>query len=159
MERSILDFYVVCERVLPYVVKMHIDESKQFILTNYASVKYGGRAKDSDHFTQYLDLKLKVKREKPERIEMYDFKDIEGQKKFKKLTSETKQFTNCFDNMQSLSQQVEMWRKTLEAHFKKSIQENQNQKAKSKAFEIQTDNFIEFKTTTCEKQDRLKSKI
>ena len=121
MEKSILDFFVVCERVLPFVVKMHIDESKQFILTNYASVKYGGRAKDSDHFTQYLDLKLKVKREKPERIEMYDFKDIEGQKKFKRLTSETEQFTNCFNNKESLSQQVEMWRKTLEAHCKNAF--------------------------------------
>ena len=132
MEKSILDFFVVCDRVLPFVVKMHIDESKQFILTNYASVKYGGRAKDSDHFTQYLDLKLKVKREKPERIEMYDFKDIEGQKKFKRLTSETEQFTNCFNNKESLSQQVEMWRKTLEAHCKKAFRKIRIRKRKVK---------------------------
>ena len=69
IEKSVLDFFVVCDRVLPFVVKMNIDESKQFILTNYASAKNGGQAKDTDHFTQYLDLNLKVDRQKPERVE------------------------------------------------------------------------------------------
>ena len=41
MESSVLDFFVVCERVLPFVVKMKIDEEKQFILTNYARAKHG----------------------------------------------------------------------------------------------------------------------
>ena len=34
-ELSILDFFVVCDRVLPFVQKMVIDESRTFILTNY----------------------------------------------------------------------------------------------------------------------------
>ena len=121
IERSVLDFFVVCERVLPFVVKMHIDESKKFILTNYASAKNGGQAKDTDHFTQYLDLNLKVEREKPERIEIYDFKNIDGQKMFKKLTTDTKQFTDCFNNMHPLSQQIKMWRKTLETFCQRAF--------------------------------------
>ena len=132
IERSVLDFFVVCDRVLPFVVKMNIDESKQFILTNYASAKNGGQAKDTDHFTQYLDLNLKVDRQKPERVEIYDFKSNDGQKKFKKLTSETKQFTDCFNNMYPLLQQVKTWRETLETFCKRSFRKIRIRKRKMK---------------------------
>ena len=39
LEESILDFFVVCSRVLPFVSKMVIDERKQYILTNYKNAK------------------------------------------------------------------------------------------------------------------------
>ena len=61
-ELSILDFFVVCDRVLPFVQKMVIDESRKFIFTNYRNVKRGGEAVDSDHLTQIMDLDLKVVR-------------------------------------------------------------------------------------------------
>ena len=59
-EKSVLDFFVVCSRVLPYITKMIIDEKKQHILTNYKNVKRGSKATDTDHFTQQLDLKLEL---------------------------------------------------------------------------------------------------
>ena len=34
-ERSVLDFFLVCSRVLPFVTKMVIDEDRKHILTNY----------------------------------------------------------------------------------------------------------------------------
>ena len=145
IERSVLDFFVVCERVLPFVVKMHIDNSRKYTLTNYASVKCGGQAKDSDHFTQYLDLNLKVESEKPKRIEMYDFKDKEGQKKFKMLTSETQQFTDCFENMQPLSEQVEKWRTTLETYCKRSFRKIRIRKNKIKPLKPKLAKLINLK--------------
>ena len=39
LEESILDFFVVCSRILPYVKKMVIDENKKSILTNYKTAK------------------------------------------------------------------------------------------------------------------------
>ena len=36
-EKSILDFFVVCSRVLGLLVKMVIDEEKQYALSNYSS--------------------------------------------------------------------------------------------------------------------------
>ena len=57
-EQSILDFFLVCSRVLPFVSKMKIDEDKNHILTNYRQVKSGGKAVDSDHLTQYMDINL-----------------------------------------------------------------------------------------------------
>ena len=57
-EVSVLDFFVVCDRVLPYVMRMKIDENKEFVLTNYARVRIDGKATDSDHNTQYMDLDM-----------------------------------------------------------------------------------------------------
>ena len=38
-EKSVIDFVVVCSRVLPYVTDMIIDEANEFITTNYTQSK------------------------------------------------------------------------------------------------------------------------
>ena len=83
IEESILDFFVVCSLVQPYVTKMVIDDKKQHILTNYRNVKNIGKATDSDHFTQFMDLELYFQKEKPAREELFNFKDGKSQKIFK----------------------------------------------------------------------------
>ena len=59
MEKSVLDFFVVCHLVLPHVTRMVVDEEKKFILTNYEQVRKGGKAADTDHATEFIDLDLK----------------------------------------------------------------------------------------------------
>ena len=54
-EESVLDFFVVCNRVLPFVKKMVIDDKKEYILTNYQAARGVGKATNTDHFTEYLD--------------------------------------------------------------------------------------------------------
>ena len=98
---------------------MVIDERKQYILTNDKTAKKGGKAIDSDHFTQYMDIGLKLISEKPERIEIFDFKDQISQKNFRKSTSETDEFTNCFLEDAPLMSQIEKWRGVLNSHCKK----------------------------------------
>ena len=56
VEKSILDFFVVCSWVLPHITKMVFDEKKKHVLTNYKEVKMGIKATDTDHFTEYLDI-------------------------------------------------------------------------------------------------------
>ena len=121
VEKSVLDFFVVCNRVLPFLTKMVIDEDKKYILTNYQAVRNGGKASDSDHNTQYIDLDLKLETVKPERIEMFNFKDKEGQIKFKQLTSETSEFSQCFQNNSPLSEQIENWRTVLKSSCRQSF--------------------------------------
>ena len=67
LEESILDFFVVCNMVLPHITKMVIDERKKYILTNYQAVRYGRKATDSDHFTEYMDLDLHIKKNQSDR--------------------------------------------------------------------------------------------
>ena len=37
-----------------------IDEENKYILTNFEQVRKGGKAVDSDHATQYMDVNLKI---------------------------------------------------------------------------------------------------
>ena len=112
-EKSILDFFVVCTRVLPFVRKMVIDEKKEYILTNYKPAKNGEKAKDSDHFTQYLDINLKIIPSKPVRKEIFNFNCKESQETFKTITSNSNDFSKCFDNNNPLLEQIDEWRQVL----------------------------------------------
>ena len=96
VQNSIIDFFVVCERVLPHVTKMIIDNNRQYTLTNYKGAKHGKKAVDSDHMMLCITINLNITPQKPQRLQLFDFKNKNGQVLFKKLTSETKQFTNCF---------------------------------------------------------------
>ena len=67
---------------------------------------------------------------------MMDFKNKEGQLLFKKKTSETKEFTDCFKNMSTLLENCERWNDTLKAYCKKSypiIRIRNNNKSTSSA--------------------------
>ena len=97
----------MCSRVLPYITKMIIDEKKQHILTNYKNVKRGFKATDTDHFTQQLDLKLELISQKPERKEIFNFKNKESQAIFKEMTSKTNEFSECFNNDQPILKQAQ----------------------------------------------------
>ena len=121
LEESVLDFFVVCNTILPFVEKMVIDEEKNHILTNYKGVKTNGRAVDSDHFTEYLDLNIEYVKETSERQEIYNFKDKRSQETFKINTSETKEFTECFNGKENLISNIENWRKVLNFHCAKAF--------------------------------------
>ena len=49
LEKSILDFFVVCNKILAFVTNMVIDEEKLNIPYNYTQVRKGGKVADSDH--------------------------------------------------------------------------------------------------------------
>ena len=104
---------MVCNRVLPFVKKMVIDEDQKYVLTNFEKVKNGGKANNSDHFTQFMDLELEIENVKPERIEIYDIKKKVYQDKFRKLTSETSDLSKCFETNAPLYAQIENWRTLL----------------------------------------------
>ena len=99
---------------------MVIDCQKKFILTNYRQVDKTGKAIDSDHFTEFMDLDIEVEAERPERLEIFNFKEEEAQVKFKSLTSETKDFTNCFEDGIPLLKQINKWRQVLKTYCSKA---------------------------------------
>ena len=59
-EESVLDFFIVCNRVLPHVKSMKIDEQKEHVLTNYSRMRTDGKVTDSDHYTQYMHLNIEM---------------------------------------------------------------------------------------------------
>ena len=121
LQESVLDFFVVCSRVLPFVTRMVIDTDRKYILTNYKPSKRGGDAVDTDHYTQYMDVNLEISHEKNERIEIFNFKDGEGQINFKNLTTKTDEFTKCFMNEKPFKEQMKEWEQLLNKFCSKSF--------------------------------------
>ena len=58
--KRVLDYYVVCQRVLVSVVEMQIDNDRKYSLTNFSKIKRGCNATDSDHLTTILKVNLNV---------------------------------------------------------------------------------------------------
>ena len=121
MEKSILDFFVVCDKILPYTSRMVIDEKRKNALTNYSSVKKIGRIIESDHNPIFLYLDLMFTKIKTERVEIFQFRNKEAQNLFKTLTSNTEEFTDCFENELTFDEQASKWRETLEHFFQKAF--------------------------------------
>ena len=132
LEESVLDFFIICHRILPFVEKMIIDDKKEHILTNYQAVRSGGKATNTDHYTEYMDVNLEFESEKPKRVELFDFENKESQLTFKRITSETEEFSNCFKGRQSLQVQVKMWQKVLKSHCHQAFNKIRIRKNKMK---------------------------
>ena len=115
------DFGVLCDRVLPYVEKMRIDESKVDTLANFSPKKQGQPAKTSDHNSIFVNFNINVRPEKIERKEVYVFHDEEAMKRFKEETTKTKKLSSCFNSNESFDKQVEKWMKTLKSFINKTF--------------------------------------
>ena len=55
---------MVCERVLPFVSSMNIDNGKKHILTNFKNTDKEGQAVHSDQFPLTMEVKLSAVPEK-----------------------------------------------------------------------------------------------
>ena len=121
IEESVLDFFIVCDLILPFVTRMVIDEEKNYVLTNYQQVRKGGKSTDTDHYTEYMDLAVEIITEKPKRTEIWNFKKKEDQEIFKKLTTDTNELSPYFENELPVLDQFENWRNTLTKYIRKAF--------------------------------------
>ena len=140
VEKSILDVFVTCQQILPFVKRMTIDENHEHALTNYSTVKNQGRVIESDHNVETLEVDLVFNNVKQERIHIYDFKNRDAQMTFKGLTSNTNEFSKCFDNNLNFEEQTTKWRNVLEDFFHKSFKKiritNKTKKKKSEIHDL-----------------------
>ena len=58
VEEAVLDFFVVNERMLPFLKNMVIDEERMFCLSNFAQIKRNKRVIETDHNGLLLELNL-----------------------------------------------------------------------------------------------------
>ena len=129
-QESVIDFFLVCDKILPLVTSMSIDEAGSRSLTKYR----GGMVK-SDH--RMLELKLDMifhKEIKHEREHVFNVRNKLCQKKFFHFTSEENMFTKCFKNSSEVIEvQFERWQrlftKALFSCFRKvRITDDENSK-------------------------------
>ena len=92
-EKSVLDFFIVCDKVRSYLNKMVVDEENQHSLTNFHPANQGRKVKVSDHNPLIMELNLMSSGRKSERLELFNFKNEECQKTCHSLTNETSRFS------------------------------------------------------------------
>ena len=85
VEESCIDYFIVCVEFYNLILSMTIDRSR--VMTKFSTKKGNKEVKESDHFLLVLegDVNWKPIENKSNRIEIYNYKDIEGLKKFKEL--------------------------------------------------------------------------
>ena len=148
-EKGILDFFLVCDKMLPLVTKMVIYEKGQNALGKYR----GGKVLKADHHMLKLELDISFHVNNDlDRKEMFNLRDKVCQKKFKLFTTNTKRFTKCFETGQTFEVQFKSWQrqfqKSLHANFRKIRVKNKDEKKKLSKI----DTCIEKKRTILKKQ-------
>ena len=104
--------------MLPFVKEMVIDQDGKHTITNF---KYGKRTSKSDHTTMWMKVNLKITQEKTEKVEILNFKDEKAQVRFKEVTTNTSEFSDCFKSNLSSKDKMINWKHILEKHCKASF--------------------------------------
>ena len=112
-EKSILDLFIVCEKALAYVNNMKVDERGELRLTNFHGRPAGKKTTYTDHNIVSLNCKFTEGQTKPNRIELFNFKDVEGQKQFTEETTNTTKFSQCFLSNSTFLEQAQKWYRTF----------------------------------------------
>ena len=100
-ERSVLDYVIVSEKLLPNVHSMHIDEDKLF--TPWRTLKKG--KKFSDHNAIILNLKITLQSSKASNSyhkDVWDFKNSSGWSKFHELTNNDEMLINIWKECETI---------------------------------------------------------
>ena len=97
VERSVLDYVIVCQRMKDFVKKMVIDEDRIHVLTKYASKKGLKKHKLSDHNILFSKFSIHVE-DKPRKVrkEIFLMKNKESQELFYEETSKSNFLTSSF---------------------------------------------------------------
>ena len=113
-----MDFVIVCDQLAAFLQRMIIDEKRTNVLTKYVTLK-GVRVKsESDHNPVFAEFNLKFSRAQPvTRHEMFDFKNVDSQKKFYELTNNCFKLRNCFDGQSDPKVATDRFFKTLNNVF------------------------------------------
>ena len=157
--KSTIDFFVVCKRVLPHVQGMIIDNDKQHRITNFFNIKKGKNTTDADHTTMWMKINMKIAPEKPDKVELINFKDTDAQKLFKTNTDQTDDFTKCTESDQDFTRKAEMWKHLLNKHCRQSFKKIRIRKQyirPSKANKLINERQKQAKKNTDENSEEIK---
>ena len=97
LEKSVLDYILVCESLGSLMETLMIDEQREFVLTSYTNYRGVKKATPSDHNIMYCTFSLDYRiKPKSLRKEIFCMRDTEGQKTFFNETSGKKDLASSF---------------------------------------------------------------
>ena len=78
IEESVIDLVIVSADMVKYIESVHIDEEKLKVLTSFTHTQKGVIKKESDHNSKETRFNIEwEKKVKPQRLEIFNFKDKE----------------------------------------------------------------------------------
>ena len=136
-EMAVLDLFIVCEKALVYIHSMKVDEGGEYQLSNFHGIKRGHKTTHGDHNIVTLNCKFQSAQATPQRTELFNFKNREGQQLFKELTTNTNKLSNCFENNLPFLKQTKNWFKQLNSFFYQCFTKIRSRKRKQKVSEVE----------------------
>ena len=86
VESSVLDYVIASKCLSSSLRKMVIDEKRELTMTKYANCKGKRVIKESDHNSIFVQFNINIKKSvTSKRVEIFYFKNLEAQKKFRDL--------------------------------------------------------------------------
>ena len=114
LEVSAIDFVILSHEMVNNLVSLNIDEVKKFSLTSLTKTKKGTEIKESDHNTLITKFTFNYNKNiKKHNTEIFNFRDKNGQEKFKTLTSTTNKLSSIFRTTTDLNSAINKFMKTL----------------------------------------------
>ena len=113
LEESVIDFLIVCEELYNHMEDMKVDEQKIFAVESYTKTGKNVKVTQTDHnmligtFNAMINDKYLEQRK-----EIFKYNDIDGQKRFKDLTSKNI-LSKCFDEENDVVKASSKWLKEL----------------------------------------------
>ena len=89
-EESIIDFVIISNDLLNSMESLKIDEEREHVLTKYTKGKSGSKRTESDHNVLLSKMKFSWRKKvRIEKQEIFNLKNVECQRAFTELTSNT----------------------------------------------------------------------
>ena len=118
VEASVIDFVIVSNDLVESINSLLIDEERLHVLVKYSKTK----KKESDHNVLVTSLKMKwSKREHRKKIELFNLKNIDCQKVFKEITSNTNFLSSSFESEKDLNSATKVFLKRLNTCLHRSF--------------------------------------
>ena len=113
VEESIIDFVLMSDDLLEHCESLLIDEKRDHILTKIIKTKKGVKKVVSDHNVLISKFKLVWRKTKNAKIETFNFKNKDCQRRFRELTSSTVSMSSIFDTKDDLNMATKHFIKRL----------------------------------------------
>ena len=91
-EKAVLDFFIMNEIISPFLLKMLIDEERDFCLSNFSQMKQNRRVTETDHNLMYVHFDIVVPKRKTERVEVFNLRNKPCQDLFIRKQRKTQNF-------------------------------------------------------------------
>ena len=129
-EESCIDIVMFSSDMSSHFKSLYIDEQKKHVLTRISKTKKGIVHKESDHNVLITEFdQLHITNNDKAKVELYNLKNSDCQKKFKAYTSNTNMLSSVFDSNENINVLTNRFIKKLDGCIKvnfKKVRLNRN---------------------------------